>query len=108
VATVKVLTDSGAGISCVSGEWVRRMALPVSTGASVGVTGVKNGRLVTDSYVKLTVSCPLRPEVSIELTLVVLPEAGEWKCRLPAVPNGLRKHGMYLADPDILGKERCL
>jgi hypothetical protein len=108
VRNLKVLTDSGAGISCVCDDWVKRMALPTILGPEVRISGVTNTKLVTNRYVEIVVSCPLRTEVAIKLSLVVLLGISEWKCRIPGIPSGLRKLGMYLADPDILGKEREL
>ncbi len=108
VITVKVLTDSGASISCVRSEWVENMALSTHRGPRITVTGVTNGRLALDDYVTLKLACPLRPEVSIEFTLLVLPGIGMWKCRVPQKPRGLKRFGSYLADPDVIGKEETL
>jgi hypothetical protein len=108
LAEVKVLSDSGAGISCVSGLWVKKMGYPITKGENLSITGVTKGRLSTNEYVRLVVTSPLRPEINVELKLVVLPDMGEWKCKIPACPKGLRKYKMYLADEDILQSNKVL
>jgi hypothetical protein len=75
VTPVKVLTDSGAGISCVSGTWVQSMKFPVFKGPPVRITGVTSGQIITDSYVDLTVHPPLRPHISVQMTLLVILDA---------------------------------
>jgi hypothetical protein len=103
VTSVKVLTDTGAGISCVSRKWVEEMKIPIIKGKRFSIKGITGGRILTDEYIIIQVTPPLRPEITVELTLIVLPGINAWTCQIPFLPKSLKKYKMYMADPDILG-----
>ncbi len=53
MASVRVLTDSGAVISCISGTWVKALGLLTIKGESISIIGVTQGKLRTSDYVVL-------------------------------------------------------
>jgi hypothetical protein len=100
--------DSGAGISCASGNWVKEMEIPRVKGKKISIAGVTNGKLVTDEYILIKVRPPLRPDITFDLKLAVIPGIGMWTSVFPKSPRGLRKYSMYLADPDVISNKRIL